>query len=182
MQPKGIKASFVLSSVFHLNHHGKKKNHVSFIRMAACRSQGCVQAFIRASTLSGRTLAANKRAQSLQSESAGQAKRKKASERNLSPHYAFLMPLSLCPRSSCPTPPLHHFPLGSDKKGVSIGSPFSPRLPGLLQRVFLTSFSVSIYLSLSLPPSPLVCLGHHAESPTAAGLSSPRGKPTSNCV
>lgn len=80
------------------------------------------------------------------------------------------------PRTTPPPQPLlPSFPTWLRQRGVSIGSPFSPRLPGLHQCFFLTScfcltfglppsiplsspqiflspflFSISIYLSLSL--------------------------------
>lgn len=116
--------------------------------MVGCRAHDCVQAFIHSSTLSGETLAGNKEAQSLQSELEW------SSERNLSPYYAFLMPLSPCSQSSCLSPPLPSFPTWLRQRGVSIGSPFSPRLPGLLQRFFLTS---CFCLTYSLPPSIPLC-------------------------
>ncbi len=129
-----------------------EKNHVSFIRMAACRSQDCVQAFIRSSALSGGTLAGNKRPQSFQSESEWSGKeKKKLSERNLSPYYAFLMPLSLCSHSSCLSPPFHHFPLGSDKEELALVPPFLHAFQGYPSASF--SPPVSVWRSASLHPS-----------------------------
>lgn len=124
--------------------------------MAACRSQDCVQAFIRSSTLTGGTLAGNKRAQSLQSESEWpgkkeKEKKKKSSERNLSPYYAFLMPLSLCSHSSCLSPPFHHFPLGSDKAEFALVPPFLHAFQGYPGASF--SPPVSVWRSASLHPS-----------------------------
>ena len=122
----------------------------------------------------------------------------------------FLMPLFLCSHSSCLSPASHHFPLGSDK-GVSIDSPISPCLPGLLRHVFLTSsflphvwppsFRPSLFTLLpSLPvflsPFPFlsafICLypslhPHSSvsatmQSRTAAGLSTTGEKLTPSCV
>lgn len=130
----------------------------------------------------------------------GQAKKKKqvkGTYHHIMPYYAFLMPRLSVPIPHAFHPPLPSFPTWLRQRAVSIGSPFSPRLPGLLQHFFLTScfylmfglspsislcslliflslirfffLSISIYMSLSLSPSPLLCLGHHAESPSADG-------------
>lgn len=93
--------------------------------------------------------AGNKRAQSLQS---GQAKKKKASERNLSAHYAFLMPpVSLFPLLRPFTPPFHHFPLGSDKEELALVPPFLHAFQGYSRASF--SPPVSVWRPVSLHPS-----------------------------
>lgn len=76
------------------------------------------------------------------------------------------------PVSHSPTTPLlPSFPTWLRQRGVSIGSPFSPRLPGLHQCFFLTSCfcltfglppsiplcSPQIFLSPFLFPSPFIC-------------------------
>lgn len=113
---------------------------------------------------------------------------KEASERNLSAHYAFLMPVPLFPLLNAfhPRPSL---PSWLRQRGVSIGYPLSPRLPGLLSHLHSGScfcfppsihpsfvpFSLCLLHSIFYFFRPLsfflsiVCVGHHAESRTAAG-------------
>lgn len=119
--------------------------------MAACMSQDCAQAFIRSSTLSGGTLAGNKRAQSLQSKSEWSGK-KKSMWKELITTLCFFNAPSL----SFPTPHafhshFHHFPLDSDKEELALVPPFLHTF----QSYPSTSFSppVPVWRSASLHPS-----------------------------
>lgn len=161
---KGLKPLSLLCvhllTVFPLNYRVQKKNStkknkhpLSFLRKK-CKSCGCAQAFICLSTLSGGTLAGNKSVQSLQTDLA-EKKTEKASERNVLPHYAFLMPVSLFPLLM-PFTPFHHFPLGSDKEELALVTLFST--PSRVTWALLSHPLFLSHVSLSFHPSFLCSL------------------------
>ena len=141
----------------------KNKKHVCFIRAAACRSQDCVPAFTWSFTLSGGT-----QKRPVTSEWIGvvsqKKKEKKNCERNLSAHYAFLMPPSLCSHSSSLSPPLPpSFPTRLRQEELPLVPPFLHAFQGYPSASF--SPPVSVWCPASLQPSlfvPFQSLGPHS--------------------
>lgn len=110
----------------------------------------CVLAFTRSSTLSGGT-----QKRPVTSEWIGvvsqKKKEKKNCERNLSAHYAFLMPPSPCSHCSSLSPPPQSFPTRLRQEELALVPPFLHAFQGYPSASF--SPPVSVWCPASLQPS-----------------------------